>query len=187
MLAQARVMGGDHAALDEYAGWLRTATQEDFELYPREIFTPLWQSPSHPAVERAAQALFGDPRSPLSDVLVNPDLLETSLVRLRAYRARVLSALASRTPAGKALVREQDVSYELGRHGGSVHVDRTDPHAPPAGTKLPLRVCDYVALRLSDLSGAPVFRLYWPEAMRDDALNAMAAFLRAQAGPAFTP
>jgi hypothetical protein len=189
MLTQARAMGGDQTALDEYAGWIRTVKRDDVDGSPSEMLAPLWQSPDRPAVQRAAQALFGAPGAPFSDVLANPGLLGTPLVRLAPYRARVLAALALRSPIGKVSVDEKNVTYTIdGSGGGAMGLDRTDPHAPPAGTKLTIRVCDHVAFQLAETPGAPAFRLYWPEAVRDDALKAMAAFVRAQAGkPGVTP
>ena len=51
-------------------------------------------------------------------------------------------------------------------------------------SKCPFRACDFVAWQLSGLDGAPECALTWPEARRDVAITACAAYLR-RYGPHF--
>jgi hypothetical protein len=179
----ARLRGTDRGALDEYARWIRAAKPEDVSWYTTEVFAPMWQNAGHPAVEQAATALFGDPRSPWYDLLngSSAPLLEVPMGRLRAYRARLLEALGNRASVGTVKVRARDqVTYAGAGSQTMTGIDRSDPHAPPAGTEHPFRACDYVAWKISSQQGAPVFRPYWPEAVRDDALQVVVTYVKAQ-------
>jgi hypothetical protein len=53
-----------------------------------------------------------------------------------------------------------------------------DPLAPDQGTEVAFRRCDFFAWQLAKLDGTPMCELYWPEAKRDEAVAACAAFLK---------
>ena len=65
-----------------------------------------------------------------------------------------------------------DSGWSGGTGGGKV-----DPLAPKPGVKVRLRTADLFAWKLSEIVGAPLFELYWPEARRDQGLAEMTAFL----------
>jgi hypothetical protein len=179
-----RVAGGDSAALGEYAAWVVTLTPDDTSWYLNETFAPLWQSAGNPVIERAADKLFGDRRSPWS----NPhskswsftSMLEVPMVRLRAFRKLVASELENHAKVGRVEVSEGGrFNYAVDDGGsGLASIDANDPHPPAPGTRLDLRACDWVASNLKGLDGAPAFRMYWPQAARDEALARMLALLR---------
>ncbi len=175
-----RQRGGDARAVGAYARWVAAATPSRIDWYTAEVFAPLWQNAGDPAVERAAEALFGDPRSPWSDLVKWSGLLEVPMVRLGAFRRLVLRKLGDTTRIGSVSVSSGGGwSYAIeGGGGGSAGMDANDPHAAAPGTKLDLRVCDHVAMTLR-LDGAPPFRAYWTPAERDEALRKLAAFVRA--------
>jgi hypothetical protein len=56
-------------------------------------------------------------------------------------------------------------------------VNTADPLLPKPGVKVPVRVCDWYAWKVSCLDGAPNFQLYWPESKRDLAIQDQLAFL----------
>ena len=63
-LTNLRTQAGDSAALNDYAGWVRTLTPDHFTFFPIAMFEPLWHNPDNPAMIDAATALFEDPKSP---------------------------------------------------------------------------------------------------------------------------
>ena len=185
---------GNRAALDEYAEWVQTIEPRTIEHTWREVLEPLWTYPEHPAIAEAARAMFVDPKSrwlPLMPVEREP--ARPSIRRAACFAAGV-RARVSRGPArgpGRSDRRsgrrceqpEGAVQYTLadGRSEGFLDVRVPDPARQP-GVEVPIRTCDYVAWKLSALDGAPECLLTWPEARRDDAVAACAAFLQRYGG-----
>jgi hypothetical protein len=95
-----------------------------------------------------------------------------------AYRSRVVEALADTAKAGTVRATSgggMEVAMQAGWTSGT-GADPSDPLAPPEGTILDVRVCDYVASLLAARDGAPKYRLYWPLAAREQARRAMLAY-----------
>jgi len=187
-----RLKGDDPRALDDYAGWVRTVTPSGFSgFFPVGMFEPMWKNPDHPAVAAAAGALFGDPKSPWVPLFrpqergwggssYKAGLVTSPLLGVAPFRALVLAGLADRRAsgsvdtdaAGKIAVRLDDGMTTF------PEPSQTDPLRPAPSTSMPLRLADLYCWTLQDLGGAPACELYWPEAMRDEAIAACAAFLR---------
>ncbi len=108
------------------------------------------------------------------------DQLDSPLVCVPAYREALLTALADNAKVGTAERQPRGVvqyTLESGRNGGFIDERVPDPADRP-GVEVPMRTCDYVAWKLSALDGAPECLLTWPEARRDAAITACAAYLR---------
>ena len=117
-LAEMRVECGDTNALDEYAGWIKTADEKEVDQYAVEAFEPLWRNPGHPAVVAISQWLFNDPASPWSKLpwkrSTFHDPLDSGLVKLPAFRKLLARELNDQTVRGLMQWHAPDsVSYNL--------------------------------------------------------------------------
>jgi hypothetical protein len=188
-----RTRAGDRAALDEYAAWIRTTSPDGLEDGSREAFEPMWAHPEHPPIAAAAEAIFA-PRAAWARSLTESSsrndpfgshALEISpLIRVPAFRRAVLGGLADRADAG-TIERLEDqpetIRFTLkgGTQSGGIGAGTmVGLEELPIGEKRPVRACDWLALRLASLDGAPRFELYWREPRRDAAITAIAAFLQ---------
>ena len=190
-----RARAGDRESLDDYAAWVQLIEPETIEHDWRDALEPLWTYPDHRALSEAAHAMFVDPQShwlPLVPVKEGRrdhqymDQLDSPMVCVPAYREALLAALADKARVGTAERQPRGVvQYTLasGQNGGFIDVRVPDP-ADRQGVEVPMRTCDYVAWKLSALDGAPECLLTWPEARRDAAITACAAYLR-RYGPRF--
>ena len=185
----ARDKAGDAEAVREYAEWVKTTSPEWLEQNALAVLEPLHRKPGDPTLAAAAAWLFGDPRSPWKRPIGRKgsrstyhlaELIASPLVGVPAFRTMLLAALDDRSPAGRAEASHNDsVSVQLDSGlsmGGST--PGGDRDAPARGMAVPLRTCDFYAWRLATLEGAPAFNPCWPPTRRDDALAALAAFLR---------
>jgi hypothetical protein len=180
-----RVRLGDRKALDEYAEWIVAVRPEKCGSNMRDVLQPLWQYADQPAMVRAADTLFaaGSPWVPLLQKpfgLYSRDLLTSPLLSLSAYRKAVLAGLADRSPAGTITPHEggsASIECALGWSTGTGYW-KSDPLVPKLNTKAAFRSCDMYAWSLSAIPGMPACQLYWPQAKRDEAVAACAAFLR---------
>jgi hypothetical protein len=183
-----RVRGGDESALAEYAEWIRTMSPRSIKSFRFDELKPLWRHPDHPATAEAAEWLFNDDKSPWTPLLRSREdggsyrpgrLLVTPLVGSAGFRMYLQKELADRSPAGSATLVEKGrlkVSFD-GAWTNSAPRWGGDPLAPELGTEVAFRRCDLFAWELSKLDGTPMCELYWPEAARDEAVAACAAFL----------
>jgi hypothetical protein len=185
-----RVRGGDAAALDEYAAWVRTTRPPVYGSFAPEMFEPLWKYPDHAAIAAASIALFDDPASPwvplfrpgdsgwgelgyLSDILVSP------MLGVAPFRKRVLAGLADDQPAGSVRCDADGkvtivLDKSLSQHP-TFHPD--DLHRPRPGLSMPLRMRDNYAWKLQQVGGFPRFELYWPQELRDRTIAEVVALL----------
>src|SRR5262249_53561702 len=149
----------------------------------RHLLGPLWRNPTHPAVVAADSALFADRRSPWAERFLRAsntyELLETPMLALPGFRARLLLELGDKRRAGVLKIGPD------GTYSGGAGIRPSGPFAPKPGTDVVFRVCDFYAHLLSPYDGAPAFELYWPEAERDRGVAAVAAYLK-QYGHRFT-
>ncbi len=180
---------GDLAAIDRYAGWI--AGMAPPEYLDTGVFEPMWQHARRPAVARAAEALFRDGSAWVPLIAVAPgshrdrdDLLHTQLLGVAAFNRHVLAGLSDARRAG-TLTMGDDRGYSIAlASGGSLSTSAQDdaaPPPPPEGTTHDVRVADWYAWKLAGAHAqAPRFQPYWPRADRDDALERMRAWVRAQ-------
>jgi len=193
-LLMARHGAGDEKALEEYAGWMCWLTRAP-EWSTPDIFEPMWRHSEHPAIAAAAEWIFNDEASAWSTLVSHTptggahklaQLLQTPLVRLPGFRDHLLRRLADTTRVGTVTINERgrlDVRSDTGWDTNDSPLPG-DPHLPTVGSRIPFRMCDLYARKLSLLEGTPQCRLYWDEAKRDQAVAACAAFLR-RYGPRF--
>lgn len=180
-MTQARIQAKDPKALEEYADWIATTPPASLGSYVEQAFQPMWRHPDDPHVVKAAERLFDNPKSPWLPYRTLY-LLETPLLGLPAFRRALLSALADKSAAGTVTIGENgraDVDTTVAWSSGT-YADKLDSLTPKPGVRVSFRVCDLYAAELSKraAAGLPLCRLYWPEAKRDQAVAACAAFLR---------
>jgi hypothetical protein len=187
---------GDARARQDYAAWVTTVRPEQVEQFSRYLFDPLWKFPDDPDLKAAAERLFQDEKSPWVFQVKRAagsseafrSLLPTPLVSVAAFRHLVLEGLADRSRAG-TITRTEDggmrVQSDYSRLSGP-QPPKNDPLLLKPGAETTFRRCDVYAQDMSWLSGAPHCELYWPEANRDQAVAACAAFLT-QYGDRFGP
>jgi hypothetical protein len=192
---------GDKKALDDYVAWVPSVTPEMVGSDEYEIalfFQWMWLHPNHPGMAKAAERLFANRNSPWVPLIVEQKggraicpavgFLETAAVRLPSFRKAVLAELENKGGEG----------HVTARHDGSLDMNlkninnsaggggRGNPEVPKE-VRGKFRICDFVAWKLGEhLAGAPRCELYWPEAKRDAACAACAAFLR-RYGPVAGP
>jgi hypothetical protein len=185
----ARDKAGDPDAVGEYAKWVRTTAPEWLAHNALAVLEPLYSKPGDPTLAGAAGWLFGDPRSPwrlpigrkgLQPTFHLAELIASPLVEVPAFRTMLLTALEDRTPVGKAEAGDNgtvNVSLDDGFSMGA-STPGPDRDAPPRGAVEPVRICDFYAWRLATLEGAPAFNPCWPQKKRDNAVAALAVFLK---------
>ena len=155
----------------------------------RTMFEPMMSNPAHKAIAAAAEAMFRDgsawlpiveTKSSVPNSHLRVELAETELIRTSGMNKQIVKALADKRVAGK-LVRKSDTnaSIDMVAGWGTGTDPSKDPLAPPVGTTLDIRACDYLAWILSKRQGAPKLELYWPLADRDRALVEMTAYVTA--------
>jgi hypothetical protein len=145
-----RVALGDPAALSEYCAWLPTLDPDETD-WP--TFKLMWQHPSDPPVQRAAQQLFTSKDSPWRIIPPQPprfasDLITTPLIALPVFRQSLLDALENTTLVSGLMINKDGVNLD-----GQV------------------RFCDYIALRLADVEEFPEMKFDWSEKQRDAAVE----------------
>lgn len=183
-----RAKGGDLAALDEYAAWIRkVGPKPDRGHRDIGILEPLWTYPDRPALAESVHLMFNTPGSPwlplASDMDSGPfsdQLITSPMICVPGFREAVIAALADEAEVGTAGPGEGgSVAYTL-KSGTSGSYGRRRP-APegekPAAGPTPFRRCDLVAWHASRLEGAPECEPDWPKERRDKAIRDCAAFL----------
>jgi hypothetical protein len=183
-----RAKGGDLAALDEYAAWIRTVgPKPDRDRQSLDVLEPLWTYPDRPAMAEAARRMFRSPDSPwlplASDMDSGPfsdQLITSPMICVPGFREAVIAALADETEVGTAEPGEGgSVKYTLksGTSGGYSRRRPAPEGAKPAAGPTPFRRCDLVAWHASRLEGTPECEPDWPKERRDKAIRDCAAFL----------
>jgi hypothetical protein len=175
---------GDSEAFNEYAQWLRAADAQKLnklaQLYGAFYLSPVWSYPDDPAMVSLSKWLFEDPKSSWTTGPggIDPDWIATSvhtpLESIPAFRALILHALRDKKVVGSVEVTPTNIMVQY--HYGSGDLN-DDPEAV-VGTKMPVRLCDFIASRISRYRGAPRFETYWPEARRDSVIEDTIIFLK---------
>jgi hypothetical protein len=181
-----RVEAGDKQALGDYAQWMRTADAAKLDklahLYGATFFSPVWSYPDDPAIVALTKWLFEDSNSPwsLGQSGVDPTWVATSthlpLVAVPAFRALLLQQLKNQRVVGNVEITQSRIMVNFGTLGSGNYID--DPNAPPAGTKKDMRLCDFIAYKISQIRGAPRCEPYWTKARRDSAIQETISFLQ---------
>jgi hypothetical protein len=195
-LAMLRARHGDDGGLAEYAGWIRGANPTMLEDSALDALEPFWRFPQHPDLRAAAKELFGNTNSPWGTLVWLMDghggflrsrkpLASPALV-IPEFRALVIGELSNRTVAGNALNRGGG-SLEVNYSAGTVNFGaRKDTEGLEVGAKFVFRRCDVVVEQLAAIPGFPPISLLWPEAKRDEAVEA-ALKLLAESGDHLKP
>jgi hypothetical protein len=173
--------GGDAGALGRFTIWLRGVPRKKLGTNVGIAFEPLWRHADRPEAQAFLRWAFHDPGSPYLPLFAGSnDLLQSPLVDVPIFRERVLSDLADRTARG-TIRPLSDNGYRLEYLGFQLTSGSEGPL--PFTAPAPIRTCDVTAYALTSMyapEDAPPFRLYWPEAERDRAIAALAAYLRAR-------
>lgn len=176
---------GDRRDLARYAAWARTLDPSRYH-DPAALLAPLWSAPDDPAMVALGAELFESEGSPYRPrPAEGPDraivgLARSPLVDVPAYRRHLLAMLGDRRPIATLTVNEGG-TYTVRYRRGMWNVGVEDPaSSAPPGSVLDLRVADLYGEALASVEGAPAFRACWPEARRDAALEALAAWLGAR-------
>ena len=173
-LTQIRVQGGDTNALAEYAGWVRSVSDEKVHSYTLEAFEPLFKNPTDPTTAAVSDWLFNDPTSPWSKLpwkrvsFYKP--IESELINVPAFRRLLVREMDKRETMGSMeYFRANTISYNL-KEGGSGSRGFLWPESePPAiGTKIEVRQCDWIAWLLSNAKQIPFFNPFAPVEKRDE-------------------
>jgi len=198
MIYRKRLALGDPRVLQDNADWLVAINPTEwcnFDL--TNPFQIMWHYPNDPVIRQAAEKLFDSKNSPwiplnrvkpLNESSTLADLVTTPLIGLAAFRQEVLRRLDDPSIDGTIQINDNgNVGCML---TDDVHQNFTvasckgDPLAPPAGSSISFRTCDWFAYELSRLDGFPRIGLYWPQPQRDAAVAACKAVL-VQYGDAF--
>lgn len=178
---------GDARAFDEYAEWIAGIVRRPHDDPAPVVFQPMWRHPDQPAIAAAAERMFardGSPWRPLfhkgAGAQAACELMRTPLAGVSAFRKDLQLGLRDRTPIGTARITRDgwcEMTVDDGWIGGDRSFLKSDPLAPPRGTKVRFRICDLYANTLAELSGTPRCGLCWPEAARDRACAECAELL----------
>jgi hypothetical protein len=98
-------------------------------------------------------------------------------VKVDAFKRHALGALADKTTVATLTTRRRDYQVQAGQSQIGIGVEEGDTLWPGPDAKMDVRAADAYAYSLTQRSGAPKFRLYWPIAERDKAIAAMSSWL----------
>lgn len=184
-LYERRIELGDAQAAADYVDWVENALPplQELSFARPKVLEPIWRYPDNPVLAGAAEKIFTDPKSPwlplvrFNDPVDLSQLFQTPLFGVPAFRKDLLRGLHDTASAGTVTLRP-DGSIGGEWTGRGPVVTKADPLAPPVGTQVDYRFCDVYANQIAWLDGAPRCELYWPQAERDKAVAASAAFIQ---------
>ena len=190
-LAMLRARHGDTRGLDDFAEWIQQANPKVLEDSALDALEPFWRFPDYPALRDAARNMFGNTNSAWGNLawlleghghLKWQKPLALPVLLIPEVCALVLSALTNRTVGGEALNRGGG-NLEVTRSGAGVtyYSARKDLEGLEIGAKVVFRRCDVAAEQLAAIPGFPQISLVWPEAKRDEAVNATIKLLSSSA------
>ncbi len=190
-LMKANILAGDRTLMVDYFEWVSGSSAKDIlgALHTGEadLFAPLWITPNEEATQKLADQLFNGPNSVWNPVHLassrggsfsGEELTASPLVSLPAFRQQLQRNLLDLKVVGTIVVKDYQVSIKRanGSRGTGLRYYR-DPLLPKTDTPQDFRVCDLYAQQTAQLEGAPLFELYWPEAVRDEALIKVRKFV----------
>ncbi len=189
-LGEMRDSNGDPAGIDDYARWVEQ-TKPDPSAQMTLLFLTMEKFVTRKSVRHAIDTLFaaGSPWIPLIDLTGKrwdfADLVSTPLLAVPSFNKEVLAELADTRIYGTLeMIEPRKFSVRrVAAEGGGLDsvIDATATLVPALGARQPVRVGDWIAYQLRGT--APPFELYWPEAKRDAAIKAIAAWVRRQRRP----
>jgi hypothetical protein len=176
---------GDRSAWSYYEP-IAVGTQPDTFERPQSVLAPLWVHADSAEANRIAARLFlsKDSRWRLQSPLLS-DNVNSPLLRLPAFREAVVQGLQDLNHYGTGFVNGSttlSVNMPQGGHWINPSDMKSDPLLPKPGTRFEIRLADRIAQEISDVVGAPKFRLYWPENARDAALPKIIEFVSGLSG-----
>jgi hypothetical protein len=185
-ITTARLAGGDPAALSEYAAFVRGTSPRNLASYVEETLLPLGDHADDPHVTALAEALFGDPSSEWAPNFAASDptipqhelleLVKEPFLRVGAFRAAVGRLLTNRAEGGRLRVRDGSAEIIL-TNGVSIATGYAAVDVTAFDWR-PLRVCDYIAWKVSFAPELGVaFAPHWSTDRRDAAIAELMAAL----------
>ncbi len=178
----------DHAALTEYAAWLRSALYANFSEISPALFQPLHDYADDPAMRSAADWLFTDAASPLKqqpDRLLRAnglqDMLKSSWLGSASFRAYVIGLLQDTTEqATFVMTPSGQIQWTEKENGSSFYAPSTKDatRLPKPNVVQHYRCCDEIAQELSRVEGMPNFETYWTDDARNKAISTCIDILR---------
>ncbi len=182
-LAEAGIQSGDETIVHDYVAWLRATPPSDFSFFNLSIFMPLWRHAENAKLAELARRVFlaeDSPWHPIHELkpLSSFEMINSPLVGVPAFRELLKREFADTSLVGKFTVSREGLSIEAMQSGmGASSYYAPDVELPKSADKQPLRACDFYAVEISRLEGAPRYELYWPEERRDAVRKEMAKFL----------
>jgi hypothetical protein len=174
--------GEDPSILHDYVAWIRATPPDQISFSRPLIFMPLWRHPDNAKMVELAQWLFlaeDSPWHPIHELksLNSEEIITSPLVGVPAFRELLKREFANTSQIGEFEVSRDSLSIEAmhASSGGSL-IYKPDVEVPEKA-KQPLRACDFYAVEISKLEGAPRYELYWPAERRDAVRKDMARFL----------
>jgi hypothetical protein len=181
----------DPTAAADYAKWLKTMKPSDCNVELVRLFDPCFAS-HDPAIDASIRSMFLGPNATWdpfdSKAPANyggtywnfTDLVKSPMIGQAVFREFLLKNLANRTDLGTVAFDEHGMrsNQVSNRWPPQIGDPNGDPLAPAPNSRVPYRVCDFLASYIADIEGAPAFEPYWPTAKRDAAVSACADFIR---------
>lgn len=161
-----------------------------FDWETKRFFSPLIQFRDEPSVQAATQRLFLSDGSPWNLAHNAKEgfgalqaLIGSPLRGVGPVQEGLLKVLDDQTILGEVEVLQPTMLSVISKNGRTVasFPVAAGEKLPSPGERVPLRVADSVMVDLSRLRGAPVFVPTWPTPQRDQAIERMKRFLRANA------
>jgi hypothetical protein len=171
--------------IDPYIAWMTDLKPETVDpILDFEIFQPLSRYADHPKMVDLAKTLFSSKSSwvPLHQRVGFRwhGLLTSPVVGVSAFRELLKSQLDDQTRVGTitldTVASHVQIQIGDGSMGQSIRT-AFDPDEPGLAEPKPVRRCDFIAWTLSQLQGAPLYELWWPEAKRNLVMPQMKKFL----------
>jgi hypothetical protein len=189
-LVDARAQLGDPNGLADYAEMLSLINPGAFSHSIESILQPMEEYFDQPAIVKVTEKLFLDPASPWLPFLGDDkhpnawneraSLLNSPMLGVASFRRMLINTLGDHSPFGSSRLAENgSLSYRV-RNGGSGGSSSgfIDPDGPKSTPDVPMRSCDYLAWKLSEVVvGIPSLMPYWPEERRDRVIAEQVAFL----------
>lgn len=177
---------GDDKALDEYAAFIRSVDLGSPGADYTDLFDTMWRFPDHPAILSAAGDLFDHP-SRYNPLLRAGDpqnwerqqLIQSPLLGVDAFREEIIRMLRDRSEVGQAQWKSK-TRLEMSGIDGSYNAgtpNPADPLSPAMGSVRHYRMCDVCAHQLRSIQGMPNIEVWWPQELRDRAVDRCAELL----------
>ena len=189
-LLEERWQLGDKSVIPEFTGWLgRISKTDDCQSGLARSLSLLVNIKGNTSLQAAAASLFEGPNSSWNlkkhaPKLIKygnfPDIVASPLLGLPPVQRSVRSLLLNRTVRGKTWIKNGVLMRSVIDMPGDQKVgnsDSADPLFPKIGETRSIRICDSLASDLDRLRGAPKFHEYWPDAVKNKAIDQLIALI----------